>query len=79
MCLRHCTMVLGLLTVCVSSAALAAEMPGVTPTSNKIGSVFPFSGPASLLGNTGKGRIAYVKKEPKRLRSAAMRLKEAPI
>jgi ribosomal protein L27 len=28
---------------------------------------------------TGKGRVAYVKKEPKRLRSAAMRLKEAPI
>lgn len=79
MCLRHCTMVLGLLTVCVSSAALAAEMPGVTPRSIRIGSIFPFSGPAASLGNTGKGRIAYVKKEPKRLRSAAMRLKEAPI
>jgi branched-chain amino acid transport system substrate-binding protein len=60
MFLRRCAIVLGLLTS-VRSAALAAEMPGVTPTSIKVGSIFPFSGPASLVGNTGKGLIAYVK------------------
>jgi branched-chain amino acid transport system substrate-binding protein len=58
MYLRHYTMVLGLLTVCVSSANVSTEMPGVTPTSIRIDSIFPFSGPASSLGNTGKGLIA---------------------
>lgn len=39
--------------------ASAQEMPGVTATEIKIGSTFPFSGPASALGNVGKGLIAY--------------------
>jgi branched-chain amino acid transport system substrate-binding protein len=42
-------------------AAFAAEnAPGVTATSVKIGGTFPFSGPASALGNTGKALIGYV-------------------
>jgi branched-chain amino acid transport system substrate-binding protein len=61
MSLRQYAMLFGLLTVCASPVAFAAEMPGVTATSIKIGSIFPFSGPASQLGNTGKGLIAYVK------------------
>jgi branched-chain amino acid transport system substrate-binding protein len=60
MLLRHFTRALGLLVVC-ATPTLAAELPGVTATEIKIGSIFPFSGPASSLGNTGKGLIAYVK------------------
>jgi hypothetical protein len=53
MLLRHYimvldVMVLGLPTVCGSSAAVAAKTPGVTSTSIKIGLIFPFGGPASL-------------------------------
>jgi branched-chain amino acid transport system substrate-binding protein len=44
----------------MSASASAADTPGVTPTEIKIGSVFPFSGPASSIGLTGKGVIAYV-------------------
>jgi hypothetical protein len=46
--LRYYIMVLGLPTVCGSSAAVAAKTPGVPSTSIKIGLIFPFSGPASL-------------------------------
>jgi branched-chain amino acid transport system substrate-binding protein len=38
----------------------AETLVGVTPNSIKIGGTFPFSGPASALGNTGKGVMAYV-------------------
>jgi branched-chain amino acid transport system substrate-binding protein len=61
MSLRHYAIAVVLLTMGANSGAPAAEMPGVTATSIKIGSIFPFSGPASVLGNTGKGLIAYVK------------------
>jgi len=44
----------------MSAGAWAADAPGVTPTEIKIGGVFPFSGPASSIGLTGKGVIAYV-------------------
>lgn len=44
-----------------SISGFAADAPGVTATEIKVGSIFPFSGPASSLGNTGKGFIAYVK------------------
>jgi branched-chain amino acid transport system substrate-binding protein len=38
-----------------------AETPGITPTEIRVGTISPFSGPASALGNTGKGLIAFVK------------------
>ena len=44
----------------LSGAATASDMPGVTPTEIKIGGVFPFSGPASSIGQVGKGVVAYV-------------------
>jgi branched-chain amino acid transport system substrate-binding protein len=44
----------------VSLTAYAGDTPGVTATEIKVGSTFPFSGPASPLGTTGKGLIAYV-------------------
>jgi len=44
----------------LTTAAIAADAPGVTATEIKVGATFPFSGPASSLGNTGKGLIAYV-------------------
>ncbi len=42
------------------SAPAAAEMTGVTATEIKIGATFPYSGPASALGNVGKALTAYV-------------------
>ncbi|MGL4261035.1 MAG: ABC transporter substrate-binding protein, partial [Afipia sp.] len=44
----------------LTTAAVAADATGVTATEIKVGATFPFSGPASSLGNTGKGLIAYV-------------------
>ena len=41
-------------------APAMADMPGVTATEIKVGTVFPFSGPASALGAVGKALIAYV-------------------
>jgi ABC-type branched-subunit amino acid transport system substrate-binding protein len=38
----------------------AGENPGVTAIEVSIGGVFPFSGPASVVGLTGKGVMAYV-------------------
>jgi branched-chain amino acid transport system substrate-binding protein len=40
--------------------AHAADAPGVSPTEIRIGATFPFSGPVSALGGTGKGLAAYV-------------------
>jgi ABC-type branched-subunit amino acid transport system substrate-binding protein len=42
------------------SAPATAEMTGVTATEIKIGATFPYSGPASALGNVGKALTAYV-------------------
>lgn len=42
------------------SAPAVAEMTGVTATEIKIGATFPYSGPASALGNVGKALTAYV-------------------
>lgn len=48
-------------SLAMTAAAFAAdEAPGVTATEIKVGATFPFSGPASALGNSGKGLIAYV-------------------
>ncbi|HEX7790466.1 MAG TPA: ABC transporter substrate-binding protein [Afipia sp.] len=47
-------------SLALNAAAVAGDAPGVTATEIKVGATFPFSGPASSLGNTGKGLIAYV-------------------
>jgi branched-chain amino acid transport system substrate-binding protein len=47
-------------SLAMTAAAIAADAPGVTATEIKVGATFPFSGPASSLGNSGKGLIAYV-------------------
>lgn len=44
----------------LTAAFAADELPGVSATEIKIGASYPFSGPASPLGNTGKAVIAYV-------------------
>ncbi len=49
-----------LLLTALHTAAPAAEMTGVTATEIKIGATFPYSGPASALGNVGKALAAYV-------------------
>ena len=48
------------LLLAVATPAYAADAPGVTKTEIKIGATFPFSGPASSLGNNGRGLMAYV-------------------
>src|SRR5271169_1135178 len=48
------------LLVAISTNAWAGDTPGVTPTEIKIGGVFPFSGPASSIGQVGRGVQAYV-------------------
>src|SRR5712671_3980060 len=47
------------LILALGSTAFAADAPGVTATEIKIGSVFPFSGPASSIGLVGRGVLAY--------------------
>ena len=44
----------------ISTPVWTADAPGVTATEIRIGSIFPFSGPASSIGMTGRGIIAYV-------------------
>jgi branched-chain amino acid transport system substrate-binding protein len=48
------------LLVAIAVPARAGDTPGVTPTEIKIGGVFPFSGPASSIGQVGRGVLAYV-------------------
>jgi hypothetical protein len=48
------------LLVAIAVPARAGDTPGVTPTAIKIGGVFPFSGPASSIGQVGRGVLAYV-------------------
>jgi len=48
------------LLLAVATPAYAADAPGVTKAEIKIGATFPFSGPASSLGNNGRGLMAYV-------------------
>lgn len=43
-----------------ASAALSENAPGVTDKEIKLGGTFPFSGPVSSVGSTGKGLLAYV-------------------
>lgn len=56
--LRKMVLAASLLTAL--SAPAIADTPGVTATEIKIGTTFPFSGPASALGAVGKALIAYV-------------------
>ena len=52
---------LGLIVLLAANTpVLADENPGVTATEVSIGAVFPFSGPASAVGLTGKAVTAYV-------------------
>jgi len=48
------------LVLALSGPAYAADAPGVTATEIKVGGVFPFSGPASSIGQVGKAVLAYV-------------------
>ncbi|HAO44170.1 MAG TPA: branched-chain amino acid ABC transporter substrate-binding protein [Afipia sp.] len=43
-----------------SSAVSAGDQPGVTTKEIAVGSTFPFSGPASSLGNVGKAFMGYI-------------------
>jgi branched-chain amino acid transport system substrate-binding protein len=43
-----------------ASLAFAENAPGVTATEIKVGGTFPFSGPVSSVGTTGKGLLAYI-------------------
>ncbi|OKO88207.1 branched-chain amino acid ABC transporter substrate-binding protein [Bradyrhizobium sp. NAS80.1] len=58
-------MFLGIRLVCALLLAMsvpcwAGDTPGVTATAIKIGGIFPLSGPASSIGQTGQGVQAYV-------------------
>ncbi len=55
--------------------AYAADAPGVTKTEIKIGATFPFSGPASSLGNNGRGLMAYVQSINATIAAASMVVK----
>ena len=46
--------------VATAAPSRAGETPGVTPTEIRIGGIFPFSGPASSIGQVGRGVLAYV-------------------
>ena len=48
------------LVMSLMDCASAAEAPGVTATEIKVGGIFPFSGPASSIGQVGKAVLAYV-------------------
>jgi branched-chain amino acid transport system substrate-binding protein len=62
MTMRRISTALAMAAACLFGSAelRAADAPGVTSTEIKIGGVFPFSGPASSIGLTGRGLIAYV-------------------
>ncbi len=53
-------LLLSLLPAQMMQRVNAADATGVTATEITVGSTFPFSGPASALGNVGKGFMAYV-------------------
>ena len=48
------------LVMSLTDGASAADAPGVTATEIKVGGIFPFSGPASAIGQVGKAVLAYV-------------------
>ena len=54
------TLMLAIAPVSFAQKAAAEDPVGVTATEIKVGATFPFSGPASALGNVGKALIGYV-------------------
>jgi branched-chain amino acid transport system substrate-binding protein len=56
-----CASLVAISAITTSTPASSGEMPGVTSTEIRIGGIFPFSGPASSIGQVGQGVIAYVK------------------
>jgi ABC-type branched-subunit amino acid transport system substrate-binding protein len=48
------------LFIAASVPCWAGDMPGVTAAEIKIGGIFPLSGPASSIGQVGRGVLAYV-------------------
>jgi branched-chain amino acid transport system substrate-binding protein len=52
-------LILGVAPMLLAQGARAEDPVGVTATEIRVGSTFPFSGPASALGNVGKALIAY--------------------
>jgi branched-chain amino acid transport system substrate-binding protein len=48
------------LVISLMDCAFAGDAPGVTATEIKVGGIFPFSGPASSIGQVGKAVLAYV-------------------
>src|SRR5216684_2642803 len=48
------------LVMSLMDCASAADAPGVTATEIKVGGIFPFSGPASSIGQVGKAVLVYV-------------------
>ena len=54
-----CAFLIAISTMVIFSPARATEMPGVTPTEIKIGGIFPFSGPASSIGQVGQGVVKF--------------------
>jgi ABC-type branched-subunit amino acid transport system substrate-binding protein len=56
-----CALLFAMSLGAISTPGRAGETPGVTPTEIKIGGIFPFSGPASSIGQVGQGTLAYVK------------------
>jgi ABC-type branched-subunit amino acid transport system substrate-binding protein len=53
-------LMLALSPALIAEKARAEDPVGISATEIKVGSTFPFSGPASALGNIGKALIAYV-------------------
>lgn len=54
------TLMLAIAPVSFAQKAAAEDPVGVTATEIKVGATFPFSGPASALGNVGKALMGYV-------------------
>jgi hypothetical protein len=52
-------LILGVAPVLFAQGARAEDPVGVTATEIRVGSTFPFSGPASAFGNVGKALLAY--------------------
>jgi branched-chain amino acid transport system substrate-binding protein len=55
-----CAGLVAVASILWASVALAENAPGVTATEIKVGGTFPFSGPVSSVGTTGKGLLAYI-------------------
>ncbi len=62
MATRRDVLVRGALAAGLAATArrgVAREMPGITPTTIKLGQTIPYSGPASAYGTIGRSQVAY--------------------